>query len=133
MRFKDAVPLGRDRRELWHRLRLVLRAVEEERERTLGHELQQLAGHRSAVVRVIPDAGKDELLLLFRDGTCLALRVRDTTFELEHSSNHGNAPVAWLCGAQPCLGHGWYRLHFVDHGARQLDVLARVTWPGNSA
>lgn len=129
VRFHDAVPARRDRRELRHHLREVLRATRKEQARALTGELERLAGLRAAVARASPVAAKGRTAIEFLDGTELALRIRDSSFDLERIPSGFERPIARLEGVEPCFGHGWYRLHFQAPGHGRLDMLAKVMWP----
>lgn len=126
VRYRDAVPIRRDRRELRRLWRRTYREVTTEHAKTISSKLGQLVTRRSRLVGVAPD--RDTTGVVFADGTRLRLRVRYTNTDLASLTTIGaGAPVPRLEGFERCPGSSFYRLYFTGTGWCRVEVLAQVS------
>lgn len=129
IRFRDAVPLRRDRRDLRRLLRRAARAVRSERQAEMSALLQRLAAARVPLSAVVPGPPGAGGVVVFGDGTRLLLvtgRGDPGLRWLSEGHRAAGAPV-WLVRAQPSFASGRFRLWFAAPGsARPAELLARV-------
>lgn len=127
IRFKKAIPVRRDRRELRRRLRLAARAEQAEQRVEMTRVLRRLSEQHVPVLRMRPGAEVGKEIVEFRDGTQLLLEVRDGTVAVRRLERGIPRSRAFLERVQPCFGVCWYRLWFLSpSGGKLEEVLARV-------
>lgn len=134
IRFRRAVPVRRDRRDLRRGFRRAARAAMAERKAEMTLLLERLAASRVPLSEVDPGAG----IVEFLDGTRLRLaarrgrpdRITPAVSKLSKLSKLSKAPdgaVVWLVRAQPSFIGCRFRLWFAAAGAgHPAEILARV-------
>ena len=128
VRFRDAVPVPRDRRELRRRLRQVARSVKRERRAETTAILQRLSADHVLLSRLMPVPHDTGDIVEFTDGTCLLVILFTAKVDMERLGQRAAAhdPV-WLAHMQPCFGHRRFWLWFASAGQPvPLEVLASV-------
>lgn len=123
VRFARAVPARRDRRELRHAFRAVLREMRHAQKRQVATHLRDLASCRVRIRAVRRGADGDEIVE-FADGTVLDLDVRDGEAILRRLERRA-APAVRLRSVEPLLGHLWFRLR-LSAATEEGWVMARV-------
>lgn len=129
IRFKDAVPTWRDRRDLRRRFRRAARATSAEQRAAMAALLQQLSADRVPLSEIVLEPGARDGIVVFLDGTQLLFVTRYGGADMKrlregHRASH--VPV-WLVGARPSFARCWFRLWFASAGSTQLaEVLVRV-------
>ena len=127
IRFRDAVPAPRDRRELRRRFRQVNRAVKSEVRAETAAALQRLSADRVLLSGLVPGTRDMDAIVEFADGTQLLVGLFSAKAEMERLGlRAGRCPV-WLARVQPCFGcrRFWLWLASADRLA-PLEVLASV-------
>ncbi len=125
VRFAQAVPRYRDRRELRRSLRVVARAVRAEQKQQMREDLARLAQRRVAVARVRTGPEGDEIVE-FVDGTRLHLDVRSGGVVLQRLARRSPRQAAYLGHVEPRFGHCWYQLYFFSPNQEGVEVLGRI-------
>lgn len=136
IRFSDAVPVRRDRRDLRRRFRRAARAAMSERRAVMTAVLRRLSADRVPVAGVIPGTRDAGMVAVFADGTRLLLGIRNCRRGMERIGRDGPGVPVWLAEVQPCFGRRWFWLVFTSDGhAASLEVLATVAPvpPGSSS
>lgn len=129
IRFKDAVPVRPDRRDLRRQFRRAARAATADRKAETGALLWRLSANRVPLSVVLPGAQDDERIIEFSDGTrVLLLEARHETGNLKRLAPGDSRSPVWLGQARPCFARRWFRLWFASAARRELvEVLASVT------
>ncbi|MGH3171444.1 MAG: hypothetical protein ACRDN0_36985, partial [Trebonia sp.] len=128
IRFRDAVPVPRDRRDLRRRLRRAARAAMGERKAEMTVVLRRLSAGHVRLTGVIPGTRDTGKVAVFADGTRLLLGVRSDGGDMERLGRDGSPLPVWLTDAQPCFGRRWFWLSFGSADCRApLMVLASVS------
>lgn len=128
IRFKDAVPDRRDRRDLRYQFRRAVRAETAERKAETLALLWRLSANRVPLSVVKQGVRDRDRVVEFRDGTRLLLAVvRSDTGDLKLLDPGAFRHPWWLAQAQPCFAHRRFRLWFASADRRELvEVLAAV-------
>ena len=126
VRFRDAVPVWRDRRDLRRRFRRAARAAMADREAQAAAQLGRLAANRVPLYAVT--RSRRDTVVEFSDGTRLVLfSTRSGAANLERLAPGPVWSPVWLAQVRPCFAPSWFRLWFAagsQTGA--LEVLAAV-------
>ena len=129
IRFSEAVPVRRDRRELRRLFRRAARAAVTERKAEMTVLLRRLSADHVPLSRVVPGPRARDGVVVFADGTRLLLVTRHggpCISWLGEGYRGPGAPV-WLVRAQPSFASCRFRLWFASAGsARPAEVLAEV-------
>jgi len=126
VRFRDAVPVRRDRRDLRRRFRRTVRAVLGERKAEMTAVLRRLSADHVPLSGVIPVARGTGTVVVFVDGTRLLLGIRCDGGTERLAQAASRFPV-WLADVQPCFGRRWFWLEFTSADrAVTVAVLASV-------
>jgi hypothetical protein len=131
IRFRDAVPVRHDRKDLRRQFRRAARAETAERKAQTLALLWRLSANRVPLSLVRPGVRDTERIVEFRDGTCLLLAAaRSDTADLRLLDPGAFRYPAWLAQAQPCFAHQRFRLWFASANREQpVEVLAAVESP----
>lgn len=128
VRFRDAVPVRRDRRDLRRQFRRAVRAATAEQKLEMTALLHRLSG-RMPLAEVTPGPRARDGVIEFLDGTRLLLVTRHGGTSIKRLSQWhraSRAPV-WLLRVQPSFTRRWFRLWFTSaDGTRQAEVVAGV-------
>src|SRR5689334_17608711 len=89
IRFREAVPLRRDRRDLRRQFRRAARAAVAERKAEMTALLDRLSATHVPLSAVMPGPEAGRGVVVFADGTHLLLVTR-----------HGGSSIRWLCEGQ---------------------------------
>jgi hypothetical protein len=128
IRFRRAVPVRRDRRDLRRRFRRAARAALAERKAEMTALLERLAASRVPLSAVDPGEGSVEFL----DGTRLRLATRRGRPDrispaMNKLSKAPDGAVVWLVRAQPSFTGCRFRLWFAAGGGpRPAEIVAKV-------
>jgi hypothetical protein len=129
IRFREAVPLRRDRRDLRRLLRRAARAALTERSAEMTAALNRLSAARVPLSAAAPGPRARDGVIEFCDGTRLLLVARHGSqgvMWLSEAQRASGTPV-WLVRAQPSFARCWFRLWFASAGsARPAELLVRV-------
>jgi len=126
VRFRDAVPVRADRRDLRRRFRRAARAAMGERKAEMTAVLRRLSAGHVTLACLIPEPRDEGRTAVFADGTRLFLEVRSGG-DMKRLGRYGSRHPVWLAEVQPCFGRRWFRLAFTsDARALPLEVLASV-------
>lgn len=127
IRFRDAVPIRRDRRDLRRRFRRAERAALDERKAATTRVLRRLSVNHVQLSGVISGARDTGKVAVFTDGTLLLLEIRCGGVDMERLGEGCSRFPVWLAGVQPCFGQRRFWLGFTspDHTA-PVAVLASV-------
>jgi hypothetical protein len=129
IRFRDAVPLRRDRRDLRRIFWRAARAAVAERKAEMTALLDRLSANHVPLSAVIPGPEARGGVVVFADGTRLLLVTR-----------HGGSSISWLSEAhraagtpvrlvraQPSFASCWFRLWFATAtSTKPAELMARV-------
>jgi len=128
VRFRDAIPLRRDRRDLRRRFRRAARAAMAERKAQAAAQLGQLAANRVPLYAVTRGGRDTERVVEFSDGTRLFLfSTRAGAASLGRLAPGPAWSPVWLAQVRPCFAPSWFRLWFASASQpRPLEVLAAV-------
>lgn len=127
IRFRDAVPVWGDRRELRRRFRHVARVVTRERRAETTATLQRLSADRVPLAGIVPGTRDTDDIVEFSDGTQLLIALFSGKADLRHLGLGAPQRRVWLVQALPCFGHRRFWLWFVSADrAVPLEVLASV-------
>ena len=128
VRFRDMVPLRRDRRDLRRRFRRAARAAMVEREAQAAAHLGRLAADRVPLYAVTRGERDTERVVEFCDGTRLLLSSpRAGRARLGRLAPGPVWSPVWLAQARPCFSPSWFRLWFASGSEPgPLEVLAAV-------
>ena len=129
VRFRDAVPLRRDRRDLRRRFRRAARAAMAERKAQAAAQLERLAASRVPLYAVTCGGRDTERVVEFCDGTRLLLcSSRVGAARLGRLAPGPAWSPVWLAQVRPCFAPSWFRLWFASAiQPGPLEVLAAVT------
>ena len=129
IRFRQAVPVRRDRRDLRRGFRRAARATAAERKAEMTALLQRLSADHVPLSEVISGPGARNGVIVFLDGTRLLLVTRYASADIKRLIEERRAsrlPV-WLVQAQPSFVRGWFRLWFAAvSSTKPAEVVARV-------
>lgn len=127
IRFREAFPVRRDRRDLRRRLRRAARAAMIERKSEMTVQLERLCTDHVPLSGVLAGPRPRDGILAFLDGTRLLLLTRLGSREVSRLREDQDAAVMWLIRVQPSFSCCWFRLWFASDGAAQpAEVLAKV-------
>ncbi len=127
VRFREAVPIWRDRRDLRRQFRRAARAAMIERKSEMAALLERLCTEHVPLSDVLAGPRPRDGILAFLDGTRLLLVTRLGSREVSRLRENQDAAVMWLVRAQPAFSCCWFRLWFASVGATQpAEVLAKV-------
>ena len=129
IRFREAVPVRRDRRDLRRLFRRAARAARSERKAAMTEVLERLSAARVPLAEVVPGPGTRDGVVVFLDGTYLLLVTRRGSSGIRWLSEGQRAsgtPV-WLVRAQPSFASCWFRLWFASSSSiKPAELLAKV-------
>lgn len=124
IRFRRAVPLRRDRRDLRRLFRRAARAAMVERKAEMTALLGRLVANQVPLYEVDPGEG----IVEFLDGTRLRLGTRRGRAVMNKLSRAPAGALVWLVRAQPSFTGCRFRLWFAVAGAgHPAEILARVS------
>ena len=123
-RFKDAVPLRADRRELRRLLRRAARSEKSVADRHIVETLNQLAIRRVPVATVWVQAD-DRVVVHFADGTELVVDIAGNAPMIDRMRG-GRVRGVRLGQASPCMGRNWFLLWLVSPQGEAVEVMAKV-------
>jgi hypothetical protein len=129
IRFRDAVPLRHDRRDLRRQFRRAARAAVAERKAEMTALLDRLSANHVPLSAVMPGPEAKRGVVVFADGTHLLLVTRHGGSSIRWLSEgqRGSGTPVWLVRAQPSFASCWFRLWFASVGsARPAELVARV-------
>lgn len=129
IRFRDAVPLRRDRRDLRRIFRRAARAAVAERKAEMTALLDRLSANHVPLSAVMPGPEAKRGVVVFADGTHLLLVTRHGGSSIRWLSEgqRGSGTPVWLVRAQPSFASCWFRLWFASAGsAKPAELMARV-------
>lgn len=129
IRFREAVPVRRDRRDLRHQFKRTARAALTERRAEMAALLQRLSADRVPLSEVIPGPRARDGVVVFLDGTQLLLVTRrgSADMKLLTAGHRASRVPVWLVRAQPPFACRWFRLWFASVGSTRLaEVVAKV-------
>lgn len=125
VRFRDAVPDRRDRRDLRRQFRRAERLAMGERKAKVTAVLRRLSADQVLLSGVVPRTTGN--VAVFADGTRLLLRMPRGKSGIESLGRRGFRPPIWLAEVQPCFGRRWFWLGFIADGRPvPVQVLASV-------
>lgn len=129
IRFKEAVPLRRDRRDLRRQFRRAARATLAEQRAEMTALLQQLSADNVPLSEIVlrPEAGDG--IVVFHDGTQLLFVARygNAGMERLRERNRASQVPMRLVAARPSFTRCWFRLWFASACSTKLaEVQARV-------
>jgi hypothetical protein len=130
IRFWQAVPVWRDRRDLRRRFRRAARAALADRQAEMTTLLDRLSAGHVPLSEVGPGASQREGVVEFLDGTRLLLTTRRGSAGLDRlrDEHRRTGAIVWLIRAQPSFARSWFRLWFAAVGsAKPAEVLAKVS------
>ena len=129
VRFRDMIPLRRDRRDLRRRFRRAARAAMVEREAQASAHLGRLAANQVPLYAVTSGERDTERVVEFCDGTRLLLcSTRAGAARLGQLAPGPVWSPVWLAQVRPCFAPSWFRLWFASASQPgPLEVLAAVT------
>jgi hypothetical protein len=129
IRFSDAVPFRRDRRDLRRLFRRAARAAVTERKAEMTALLQRLSADHVLLSEVAPGPRARDSIVVFLDGTHLLLATRRGSTGMKRLSEGQRVPgtQVWLVRVQPSFASCWFRLWFASaSAAKPAEVLAKV-------
>ncbi len=129
IRFTDAVPVRRDRRDLRRQFRRTARAMATERKAEMTALLQRLSADHVPLSEVIPRPRTRDGIVVFLDGTQLLLVTRRGSAGMKRltEGHRASSVPVWLVRAQPSFTRRWFRLWFAPAGSMTLaEVMAKV-------
>jgi hypothetical protein len=129
IRFKEVVPVRRDRRDLRRQFRRAARAAVAERKAEMTALLGRLSADHVPLSAVVPGPEAERGVVVFADGTRLQLVTRHGGSGIRWLSEgqRGSATPVWLVRAQPSFASCWFRLWFASAGsAKPAELMARV-------
>jgi hypothetical protein len=129
VRFRDAVPLRRDRRDLRRLFRRTARAAVAERKAETTALLGRLSAGRVPLSAVVPGPQANGGVVVFADGTRLQLLTRRGGSGIRWLSegHRGSGTPVWLVRAQPSFARCWFRLWFASAGStKPAELVAKV-------
>lgn len=129
IRFRDAVPVRRDRRDLRRQLQHAVRVATAERKAETTALLQRLSARRVPLAEITPGPRARDGVVEFLDGTQLLFVTRRggaTMKRLGQWHRVSRSPVR-LIRAQPSFTRRWFRLWFTSaDGTKPAEVVAEV-------
>lgn len=129
IRFRKAVPVRHDRRDLRRQFRRAARAAMSERKAEMAALLQRLSADHVPLSEVVPRPRSREGVIVFLDGTQLLLVTRYGSGDMKRlrTEHRASRVPVWLVRAQPAFARCWFRLWFASPGSTALaEVMARV-------
>jgi hypothetical protein len=129
IRFRDAVPVRHDRRDLRRQFRRAARAAVAERKAEMTALLDRLSANHVPLSAVVPGPEAKRGVVVFADGTRLLLVTRHGSSSIRWLSEgqRGSGTPVRLVRAQPSFARCWFRLWFASAGsARPAELIARV-------
>jgi hypothetical protein len=129
IRFREAIPLRRDRRDLRRQFRRAARAASAERKAEVTALLQRLSANQIPLAEVESGSRAREGIIEFLNGTRLLLVTRRGNADVQRLRERcraARAPVG-LVRLQPSFARRWFRLWFASADDPSLtEVIARV-------
>lgn len=130
VRFAEAVPSRRDRRDLRRRFRRVARHATAERKTQTVALLQRLSADRVPLLAVLPGQRNSERVIEFGDGTRLLIAARYGTGGIKRLRPGAAWSPVWLAQVQPAFTRRSFRLWFASAGRPGLvEMMATVAAP----
>src|SRR6185437_789324 len=129
IRFKEVVPVRRDRRDLRRQFRRAARAAVAERKAEMTALLGRLSADHVPLSAVMPGPEAGRGVVAFADGTRLQLITRPGSPGIRWLSegHRGSGTPVRLVRAQPSFASCWFRLWFASAAsAKPAELLARV-------
>lgn len=127
VRFRQAVPVGRDRRELRRQFRRAAHAVIAERKAEAAAQLQRLSAERVPLSEVTPGTRDKERIVEFFDGTRLLLAAQHNSPNLRGLAPGRALSPVWLAQVRPSFTRRWFRLWFATAGhPGPVEIIATV-------
>jgi hypothetical protein len=129
IRFRDAIPLWRDRRDLRRQFRRAARAAVAERKAEMTALLDRLSANQVPLSAAMPGPEANCGVVVFADGTRLLLVTRHGSSSIRWLSEgqRGSGAPVWLVRAQPSFASCWFRLWFASTAsAKPAELMARV-------
>ena len=129
VRFRDAVPVRRDRRDLRRQLRRSARAATSERKAEVTALLQRLSARRVPLAEITPGQRARDGVIEFLDGTQLLFVTRrsGTTMKRFGQWHRASRAPVLLIRAQPSFTRRCFRLWFTSaDGTKPAEVVAEV-------
>lgn len=129
IRFKEVVPIRRDRRDLRRQFRRAARATLAERRAEMAALLQQLSADHVPLSEIVLGPGARDGIVVFLDGTQLLFVTRYGSAGMKRlRERHRASQVPMrLVGARPSFARCWFRLWFASaYSTKLAEVLARV-------
>ena len=129
IRFSDAVPVGRDRRDLRRGFRRTAHAVRAERRAEMSALLQRLSSGGMLLADITTDPLTGDGVIEFLDGTRLHFATHRNGLTMAYLSQWYRASPAplRLVRAEPSFTRRWFRLWFAADGRRPKEVVAEVS------
>lgn len=128
VRFSEAVPVRKDRRDLRRQFRRAARAATVERKAQVTTLLWHLVTNRVPLYAVRPGSQDAQRVIEFSDGTRLLLTARSGSAGLGCLAPGPAWSPVWLVQARPSFARNRFRLWFASSSlARPLEILAAVT------
>lgn len=131
IRFREAVPLRRDRRDLRRQFRRAARAATAERKAEMTALLERLSADHIPLVEVEPGSQAREGIIEFLNGTRLLLVTRRGSAgvqRLQERCRAACAPVR-LVRLQPPFARRWFRLWFASADSPDLTEVVAMVGP----
>lgn len=129
IRFRDAVPVRSDRRELRRRFRRAARAAAAGRKAETAALLDRLSANHVPLSAVVPGPEAKRGVVVFADGTRLLLVTRHGGSGIRWLSepHRGSGTPVWLVRAQPSFASCRFRLWFASAAStKPAELMARV-------
>jgi hypothetical protein len=129
IRFRDAVPVRRDRRDLRRQFRRAARAAAAERKAEMTALLGRLSADHVPLAAVTPGPEAKRGVAVFADGTRLQLTTRHGGSSIRWLSEgqRGSGTPVWLVRAQPSFASCRFRLWFASAGSsKPAELMAQV-------
>ena len=129
IRFKEVVPVRRDRRDLRRQFRRAARAAAAERKAETTALLGRLSANHVPLSAVMPGPEAGRGVVVFADGTRLQLLTRHGSSGIRWLSEgqRGSGTPVRLVRAQPSFARRWFRLWFASAGSpKPAELMARV-------
>lgn len=127
IRFRDAVPVRRDRRDLRRRFRRMARIVKRERRAETTATLKRLSADHVLVSSLVAGTLDADDVVEFSDGTRLLVALFSGKADMHRLGLSAPRRHVWLVQALPCFGHRRFWLWFASADrAMPIEVLASV-------
>src|SRR6266487_2491820 len=114
VRFREAVPVRRDRKDLRRQFRLAARVVTAERKAEAMAHLLRLSAEHVPLSAVMPGRRDKERIAEFFDGTRLLLASHYDSSNLRRLAPGSIWSPVWLAQVRPSFTRRWFRLWFAS-------------------